>query len=193
MWKIEQIDLDDRTTEFSILQNGKYITHQEWAALLKSNSKFRDFYNSILQDSNFSSFFWETRPVNTNLWDAPFRFVLVESKTLERIQANSRSFQSHFIDGELVVSFPNLGGDAQLVVPTKYSDDFCYGHIAAFVRNAPLEQVNLFWKQVSIEYSKKIGYQTIWLSTAGLGVPWLHVRIDSRPKYYRHQEYKTLK
>ncbi|MGI9175867.1 MAG: DUF6940 family protein [Rhodothermales bacterium] len=24
----------------------------------------------------------------------------------------------------------------------------------------------------------------MWLSTAGGGVSWLHVRLDSRPKYY---------
>ncbi|MBX3248007.1 MAG: hypothetical protein KF901_12575 [Myxococcales bacterium] len=31
---------------------------------------------------------------------------------------------------------------------------------------------------------------TVWLSTAGLGVDWLHVRLDARPKYYRHAPYK---
>lgn len=29
----------------------------------------------------------------------------------------------------------------------------------------------------------------IWLNTAGAGVPWLHIRLDSRPKYYRYQPY----
>ena len=28
-----------------------------------------------------------------------------------------------------------------------------------------------------------------WLSTEGSGVPWLHVRLDSRPKYYHHAAY----
>ena len=30
-----------------------------------------------------------------------------------------------------------------------------------------------------------------WLSTSGLGISYLHVRIDKRPKYYSHQEYLT--
>ena len=30
---------------------------------------------------------------------------------------------------------------------------------------------------------------TRWLSTSGLAVHYLHVRIDKRPKYYNHQEY----
>jgi len=28
------------------------------------------------------------------------------------------------------------------------------------------------------------------LSTHGLGVPYLHVRIDNRPKYYSYKDYK---
>jgi len=30
-----------------------------------------------------------------------------------------------------------------------------------------------------------------WLSTSGLGVGWLHVRLDSRPKYYTYEPYKS--
>jgi len=32
----------------------------------------------------------------------------------------------------------------------------------------------------------------LWISTAGLGVTWLHVRIDSSPKYYTHAPYRML-
>ena len=32
----------------------------------------------------------------------------------------------------------------------------------------------------------------LWISTAGLGVTWVHVRIDSRPKYYTHAPYRVL-
>lgn len=30
----------------------------------------------------------------------------------------------------------------------------------------------------------------LWVSTSGLGVSWLHVRLDSRPKYYTYAPYK---
>ena len=33
--------------------------------------------------------------------------------------------------------------------------------------------------------------QPRWLSTAGMGIPWVHVRIDSYPKYYRFPPYKV--
>ena len=31
--------------------------------------------------------------------------------------------------------------------------------------------------------------KNVWLSTAGDGIAWLHVRMDPRPKYYQHTEY----
>jgi len=36
----------------------------------------------------------------------------------------------------------------------------------------------------------RIGDRVVWLSTAGAGVPWLHVRLDDRPKYYHYGPYR---
>jgi hypothetical protein len=30
----------------------------------------------------------------------------------------------------------------------------------------------------------------LWVSTSGLGVSWLHLRFDRRPKYYTHAPYR---
>lgn len=30
----------------------------------------------------------------------------------------------------------------------------------------------------------------LWVSTSGLGVPWLHVRLDDAPKYYTHRPFR---
>lgn len=32
----------------------------------------------------------------------------------------------------------------------------------------------------------------IWLSTSGLGVYWLHMRLDRRPKYYTYEPFKEF-
>jgi len=37
---------------------------------------------------------------------------------------------------------------------------------------------------------KRINAKRVWLSTAGMGVSWLHVRLDDRPKYYGHRPYR---
>jgi hypothetical protein len=62
-------------------------------------------------------------------------------------------------------------------------------HLAAFVRAAPIEQVHELWRTLAVAIQGRLGTSPIWLSTAGLGVHWLHVRLDSRPKYYRHRPY----
>ncbi len=38
-----------------------------------------------------------------------------------------------------------------------------------------------------------ISDRPIWLSTAGGGVAWLHVRLDSTPKYYGYAPYRDSK
>jgi hypothetical protein len=36
----------------------------------------------------------------------------------------------------------------------------------------------------------RLSARPLWLSTSGLGVAWLHVRLDSRPKYYSYAPYR---
>jgi hypothetical protein len=91
-----------------------------------------------------------------------------------------------------VVSFPNLGGDAQLVVPCPIAEKNVYTQIGSFVRNAPKQQLTHFWKRTGSEMLSAITEKPRWLSTSGLGVYWLHVRIDSVPKYYQTDAYKRV-
>jgi len=83
-----------------------------------------------------------------------------------------------------------LGGDARLVVPTPQGDAGIYTHLASFVRRAPAAQRDAFWQRVGKCLAEEIEEGTRWLSTAGGGVSWLHVRIDRRPKYYKYLDYR---
>ena len=68
-----------------------------------------------------------------------------------------------------------------------------YGHVANFVRGAPEAQVVALFKKVGETFEALVaqrGARPVWLSTEGSGVPWLHVRMDSRPKYYHTAAYK---
>jgi hypothetical protein len=95
-----------------------------------------------------------------------------------------------------VVSFPNLGGDARLVVPTPQPGTPAptYAHLARFCRQAPVAQLAALWRAVGTEVLAWWAGTTapLWLSTSGLGVGWLHVRLDSRPKYYSYQPFRAL-
>jgi hypothetical protein len=89
-----------------------------------------------------------------------------------------------------VVAFANLRGDALLVVPCPAGDAGAYGHLAAFVREAPEAQRDALWREVGEAMARRVGARPVWLSTAGAGVSWLHVRLDDRPKYYGHEPYR---
>lgn len=89
-----------------------------------------------------------------------------------------------------VVSFPNISGDTILVVPNEVSSSDNYTHLANFIRCGNKQQIDEFWRCVVGNYSSAIGTNPTWLSTAGLGVSWLHVRICNAPKYYRYEKYK---
>jgi hypothetical protein len=39
----------------------------------------------------------------------------------------------------------------------------------------------------------RLGAKPVWLSTAGGGVSWLHVRLDDQPKYYGFEPYRHAK
>jgi len=49
----------------------------------------------------------------------------------------------------------------------------------------------LFWKLVGGAMERRLGPRPVWLSTAGGGVAWLHVRLDDRPKYYGYAQYRN--
>jgi hypothetical protein len=91
-----------------------------------------------------------------------------------------------------VTSFMNLGNNAKLVVPKPLAATHNYAHLAAFVGTAPASQSDEFWQLVGSEAIAAINEKPIWLNTAGLGVHWLHVRLDTTPKYYKHKPYRIF-
>ena len=116
-----------------------------------------------------------------------------------------RAFQEHFNSCDKdVVTFQNLGRDAFLVVPCPSTQNQAsretlnmYGHLASFMAlNRNVTHLHNFWIKVAETFDARIsqlsGDKPIWVSTCGTGVYWLHVRLDSRPKYYSYQKYKNF-
>lgn len=86
----------------------------------------------------------------------------------------------------------NVNGVVRLVIASKRTDISVYGHLAPFVRHAPKLQLDAFWRLISSTINSEISDMPVWLNTAGGGVAWLHVRFDSRPKFYGYSPYKTV-
>lgn len=190
MWQTIKETIQQDTTKYIIQENGNTLTRKEVINYWKTNQVFRKFYNQILVDAAFAAFYWENPSITESELEEDYEFVLVNSNALLKVNPEPTTFKDYFKDDKGVVVFPNLGKDALLVVPTPLSDSKNYTHLASFVRSAPETQIDAFWKALGGAYEKAISEKRKWLSTAGLGVYWLHIRIDSRPKYYKHSNYK---
>lgn len=154
------------------------------------DAEFRSCFISLLADSPFSAFRWETPPITTATSNRAFEFVLLDSPELTR-ESDVDAFADHFKSAtEGVTAFPNLGKDAILVVPSPLGPSSAYGHLAAFVRHAPETQIHALWARLGAEMQRRLSAEPVWLSTAGAGVAWLHVRLDDRPKYYGYRPYR---
>lgn len=190
---IDTID-PDRITRYTLTRDAAPLSFSDILDLWQSDSDFRNYFTQLLADSPFAAYRWETPALTTSNATQAFQFVLLNSPGFCSRMTDETTYNSYFTadnTDEGVVSFTNLGGDATLVVPSPRTTIEAYGHLAAFIRGAPKPQVDAFWRIVSISVKSRIDRIPLWLSTAGGGVAWLHVRIDSRPKYYGYTPYKA--
>ena len=91
--------------------------------------------------------------------------------------------------GELYAThFPNPSGTNILVIPMPKKNKN-YAHLRLFCDNAPKKQKVEFWKYVAKQVDKALKKsETVFVSTHGKDVPYLHVRIECFPK--NHLVYK---
>ncbi|MCT7953160.1 hypothetical protein NG798_25505 [Ancylothrix sp. C2] len=192
MWKTNaELSANKRTIKFIITEVGSQLRFSDVLRLFCDSAGFRHYFSEELLSVPFSAFRWETPPVTIASIERKFEFVIIDSPELLQmpdVGTFSNYFQSHAVDD--IAVFPNLGKDAIMVVPCPINRDSAYGHIAEFLRNAPEQQRHSLWKTVGQAMVDRLSAEPIWLNTAGAGVAWLHIRLDSRPKYYHYLPYK---
>ena len=185
-------NLDDQTVH----------TFHDFFESLKAKDDFAVFFADVLKKSPYKAFFFECPALMNQFLKNSFEFVLTESITLASVRADTDSFKEHFSwksgkNFESIV-FKNLGGDASLVVPYPSKASLSeanlsqkYAHFASFLRNSTSDEVLDFLSLVGATMLETVSQSKIpvWLSTAGTGVFWLHVRLDARPKYYTYAPY----
>ncbi|MDB5333319.1 MAG: hypothetical protein JWP03_4470 [Phycisphaerales bacterium] len=195
MWDCTVEILDaGRTHRFRPCRDGNPISYAEVLRLWREDRAFRAYFISLLADVPFAAYRWETPPISHANTNREFEFVLLESLALQR-NPDTKAFVDYFQSTpreKQVVSFSNLGNDAALVVPCPLCPPTAYVHLAAFLRNAPEVQRHELWRTVGETAAARLSADPLWISTAGMGVAWLHVRLDSRPKYYGFAPFKTI-
>ncbi len=191
--EIENIE-NNCVTKYQLKRDNTPLTYSEVLGLWQDDAKFRNFYTQLLADSPFAAFLWETPALTQNTMTNPFEFVLINSPWFCSRRTDAKAFENYFTkdDDQGIVSFANLSGDATLIVPSPRTGIDAYGHLAAFIRQAPSLQIDKLWRVIGSTVKSRIGKTPLWLSTAGGGVAWLHVRLDSYPKYYGFSPYRQI-
>ena len=192
MWEHEVESLRpgwvQRVTVFS---NGMELSFGEALRLLEQDASFRQYLTRLLAGSTNAAFRWETPPVSVSNLDRPFEFVLTNDPHLET-RPDPMAFASYFTGPNAeaaALTMPNLGRTAMLVVPRQLGEAAIYTHFARFLRGAPSHQVHALWRCVAETAQQRLSAERQWISTAGGGVAWLHVRIENVPKYYSYKPY----
>jgi hypothetical protein len=134
--------------------------------------------------------------------------VLVAPKPLVALPSSSLSVLSASSGGSAdnMDSMDNAQQHQQQLLP--------YSHLANFVRLAPDQQVTALWQMAASAYlealndgttgekhglrqklkqqqqqQQQLKQKPVWLSTNGMGIAWLHFRLDARPKYYTYRAF----
>lgn len=190
MWDLEAQDPGGGTLHWrGVLDGTRRLAFGEVAAAWRADAAFRSFWAARVAGVRGAAYCWECPPVTGATLSRPFECVFVQSPSLARMAPEPAAFAEHFPRGARVATFANLGGDAVLVAPAPGGEDTDFTHLAAFARSAPQALQDELWEAVGHALESRTGARPVWLSTAGHGVGWLHVRLDSRPKYYRHLAY----
>lgn len=188
---IELIGGDIR--KVSINHGDRKMSYADVISAWKNDINFIHYFSSVLRDSPFKAYFWETPVININVIHRDFEFVEVRSDVLGKMEVDPETFEQYFVGTQAnVVTFANLGGDALLIAPCPDGESPGYAHLAEFLNNACNQKVECFWNEVGSQIEKNMGENSLWVSTSGSGVAWLHMRLDSFPKYYTYYPYKVL-
>lgn len=164
----------------------KLMTWEQALDQMQSNPDFRCELSEVLRNRQFDGYFWECRPFA--VLSTPFQFVMKSTTALENVE-DATAFREHLTSRP--TSFTNLGGDAVLIVPGRSGAN--HSHMASFVRTASETELHMFWKAVGAAVSQAVASANgapLWVSSHGLAVLWLHVRIEHAPKYISYSAYK---
>lgn len=184
---------------YGVILNDETLTQHQVFSELVHNQVLQEDLGNVLRKQPQAGFFFETPGMTLgSSLITPFEFVTVPSPTLERVAHGSYDdFADVFArDNEpsRFVVFPNLGGDALLLAP-RPRGEVDYPHIGGFLERAPAEDARelfrLLGEQVVLKLEREPS-KPVWVSTAGTGTYWLHVRLDDRPKYYSYAPYRAL-
>jgi len=181
-----------------------FIIYKKYNNMINKNNKTTWKYilnnwsnGNILEYPKFikNRFFWETTPITNE--NSIYEEKFIPNKSLNNMQQDWSTFDQYIkkSKNKYVTNFYNLSGDTMLIVPIpKQNQNFTT--LKDFIDNASTIQQTHFWKEVAKQTRKLIKYNPkntkYWISVHGKGVPFLHIRICTEPKYYITKQFTTI-
>ena len=199
------------TYKYSCLEKERVMSYGRFLDVISepltstTGNQFRRLFIDTIRNFPSEAFFFESTPITqSELNTKPMEFVIIESKELATIIVDPQPFKEKFRNlnrNQQITSFNNLGGDSLLIVPVPILintntnlPDRLYAHLANFIRGGTRVQIDLLLLKCGEEMKNVLRNanpnEKKWWSTSGLGVSYLHMRIDSVPKYYNYKPYK---
>ena len=167
-------------------KGGAPLSRREVLAGWAAGGELLDVFAAALRAAPFEAFFWETPVWTPDSLDVPYEHCVLDAPALAAVSPNPEPFREHF-GAQPVSTFASLRGDATLVAPTDVTGS--YPHFAAFLRTAPADVIAAAFRALAAAVPGRLEPRC-WVSTSGLGVHWLHLRVDEHPKYYLHRPYR---
>ena len=145
---------------------------------------------SYPQDIN-NQFIYETSPIIQENSTYKDKFI-IENRLENEQNYNAFSEYINSSDNENATYFKNISGSSILIIPMP-REGKNFSTIKNFIDNADDTQKKEFWKIASYVIKLEMKHnKSLWISTHGLGVPYFHLRIDDKPKYYRTNDFKKI-
>ncbi|CAG8752885.1 39484_t:CDS:2 [Gigaspora margarita] len=138
------------------------------------NDKGFNYVSTKINDNTYKYKITLDVNVSQKTLDKPFEFVVIRSEDLNNATQNHKPFEDYladaFLQNKYAISFPNKPAT-----------------------NQPSDAILVIPSQVATKLSEELakGDRPRWLNTHGLGVSYLHVRIDESSRYYsNYKEYE---
>jgi hypothetical protein len=90
----EKLDRD-HVVKYCLTEDGVPLTYAKVLNLWQFDRSFRSYFTSLLADSSFSAYRWETPPISDHTITRYFEFVLLNSPEFISRSTDSKAYRTH--------------------------------------------------------------------------------------------------
>jgi len=172
------------------------VSLSEFFECLSTSRKFRNDIINIFKNNKYNNCLWEFPPITSSTLNDKASFVIIPTSKFPSADPSSFNDKFNVTKSTKFVIFDNISGDTKLISPVpstkkENNNEFC-GHIMNFMKYCDDDQKHDLLKMLGDHVKNIMSLsikQSIYVSTHGHGIPWLHIRISTHPKYYVYKKY----